>query len=64
MTLKEADYKFGQGSITVRVAEVTEGFEPGYVGISGVRIFWTGNRGPKVTIQARISALTSPASRE
>ncbi len=56
--LKEEDYCYGLGNLTLRVTEVPERLDdPEWIDIKGIEIRWNGDRGDERQVRVRVSAL-------
>jgi hypothetical protein len=62
--IKEEDYRYGLGTLTLRVTEVPEQLtNPEWVEIKGFEIAWNGERKTERYVTVRVSALRDPKSR-
>jgi hypothetical protein len=62
--LREADYCYGLGDLTLRVTALPERLpDPEWVDITGIEILWNGNHGNERTVRVRASALQQPRTR-
>lgn len=60
VTIKEADYYFGYGDVTLRITALPEERLPSgseWLQISGIPIYWNGQEGEERTALVRASAL-------
>lgn len=61
--LREPDYKFGTGDVTLRVTAVIDGPDSGWIELRGFEIGWNGSRGTERTIYVSMEALRLPRTR-
>ncbi|MET7398006.1 hypothetical protein ABZS66_31400 [Dactylosporangium sp. NPDC005572] len=62
--LKEPDYCYGTGNLTLRVTSEPAALpDPEWVDVTGVEIFWNGQRGTERQVRVRRSALDHARTR-
>ncbi|MFC4109171.1 hypothetical protein [Micromonospora zhanjiangensis] len=56
--LREADYLYGSGDLTLRVTQTSARLDdPEWVDLTGIRILWNGDRAGEMMVRVRVSAL-------
>ena len=64
LRLRESQYRYGAGDVTIRVTVVTAvASDPEWMDVTGIEIGWDGDRRGTRTVRVSVAALRDPSSR-